>query len=157
MAEAIRLERSIVRALQTSAANKWLTPTTLTSLANLVREVDSSAAPSSIAELTGALLYLAEQGLLSIRQRDHGKGPVLFDEKLASDEFYVNRFFGQGAFELKLKHKARRTESSASALADDKDGHKVPRTAIVLNVLIASPSDDAQPHPMGDSFVPGIR
>src|SRR5258708_32924 len=101
MAEAIRLENSILKALKTSATNQWLSLTTLTSLGNSVREVDSSA-PSSIPELVDALLYLAEQGLLSMRQRDHGTGPVLFDGKRANDETYKNLFFGQGAFELKL-------------------------------------------------------
>src|SRR5258708_3128957 len=97
-----------------------------------------------------------------MRQRDHGTGPVLFDGKRANDETYKNLFFGQGAFELKLTHKGRRTLDeghkalksaepiasqrsggpiSDSALTDGKDRHKMPRTAIVLNVLIASPSD----------------
>jgi uncharacterized protein DUF4062 len=163
MAEAIRLEKSILKALKTSAANEWLSLTTLTTLGNLVREVDSSAAPSSIPELVDALLYLTEQGLLSIRQRDHGTGPVPFDEKRANDEAYKSLFFGEGAFELKLTHKGRRTLGDEgyeapknatpfarqpsggpnvdSALTDGKDRHKLPRTAIVLNVLIASPSD----------------
>src|SRR5216683_6512913 len=104
MADAIRLEKSILKALKTSPADEWLTLTTLTSLGNLVREVDSSAAPSSMPELVDALLYLSDQDLLSMRQRDHGTGPVPFDEKRANDETYKNLFFGQGAFELKLTH-----------------------------------------------------
>jgi hypothetical protein len=163
MAEAIRLEKSILQAIRTSTANEWLTLTSLTSFGNLVREGDSSSAPSTIPELVDALLYLAEQGLVSIRQRDRGTGPVPFDEKRGNDEMYKNLFFGQGAFELKLTHKGRRIFGdkgyeppkdakrpdsqysgwpiSDSGLTDDKNSHKPPRTAIVLNVLVASPSD----------------
>ncbi len=78
-----------------------------------MREADSFAVPTPMPKLVNALLYLAKEGLLSIRQRDQGTGPVLFDEQRANDEFYENRFFGQGAFELKLTHKR---SSTASAL-----------------------------------------
>jgi diguanylate cyclase (GGDEF)-like protein len=128
MAKAIQLEESILDALKTSAADQWLTLNTLTSLGNLIREVDSSAAPSSISELVDAILYLAEQGLLSVRQRDHGTGPVPLDQQRANDETYKNIFFSQGAFELKLTHRGRRTpdESPGEKADTDQFDDKIP-------------------------------
>ena len=154
------LELAILKAVALVRNDDWL-PCSFGDLRNRMREFDADAGNASVTSIAEAAISLNQVGHLLLGKRDDGGRRSAFDVQKQFDEAYISNFFGRGSFELKLTHQGRKhleeNDSRATAAKPDElvvssqksaetqknIGRRIGRTAVVLNVLIASPSDVA--------------
>ncbi len=152
------LERTILKAVALVRNDDWL-PCSFGDLRNRMRELDADAGNASVTSIAEAAISLNQVGHLLLSKRDDGGRRSAFDVQKKFDEAYISTFFGQGSFELKLTHQGRKhleendpgataakphelVVSSQKIVETQKNvGRRIGRTAVVFNVLIASPSD----------------
>lgn len=154
------LERTILKAVALVRNDDWL-PCSFGDLRNRMREFDADAGNASVTSIAEAAISLNQVGHLLLGKRDDGGRRSAFDVQKQFDEAYISTFFGRGSFEVKLTHQGRKhleecdsvaadvkpqelvVSSQKSAEAQKNVGRRIGRAAVVLNVLIASPSDVA--------------
>ena len=155
------LEGSILKAIARVRSDDWL-PCSLGDLRNRMREFDADAGNASINSIAEAAISLNQDGHMLLGKRDDGGRRSAFDVQKQFDEGYISNFFGRGSFELKLTHQGRKqmeesdpvaaegkaleleVSSQESAETQKSARRGIGRTAVVINVLIASPSDVAE-------------